>query len=79
MNHMDTAGFNISAAMTCILPMAQVVYTGDDDGRIVGLSDRVSFYLWFTDWHCSMNGIVYSGIAGVDSCAAIQEKGIGCA
>ena len=37
MNHMDTAGFNVNAAMTCILPMSQVVYTGDDDGRVVCL------------------------------------------
>ena len=35
MNHLDPAGFNVSAAMTCILPMAQVVYTGDEDGRVV--------------------------------------------
>ena len=35
MNHMDTAGFNVDAAITCILPMAQVVYTGDEDGRVV--------------------------------------------
>ena len=38
MNHMDQAGFNISSAMTCILPMAQVVYVGDDDGRVVSFS-----------------------------------------
>lgn len=25
----------MNAAMTCILPMAQTVYTGDEDGRVV--------------------------------------------
>ena len=35
MHHMDQAGFNIGASITAILPMAQVVYTGDDDGRVV--------------------------------------------
>lgn len=36
MHHLDQAGFNVGAAITAILPMAQVVYTGDDDGRVVG-------------------------------------------
>ena len=35
---MDSAGFNVSAAITAVLPMAQVVYTGDDDGRVVSVS-----------------------------------------
>lgn len=35
MHHMDQAGFNIGASITSILPMAQLVYTGDDDGRVV--------------------------------------------
>ena len=35
MHHMDQAGFNIGATITAILPMAQIVYTGDDDGRVV--------------------------------------------
>lgn len=35
MDHLDQGGFNVSAAITSILPMAQVVYTGDDDGRVV--------------------------------------------
>ena len=35
MHHMDQAGFNIGASITAILPMAQVVYIGDDDGRVV--------------------------------------------
>lgn len=34
MHHLDQAGFNVSAAMTCVLPMAQTVYTGDEDGRV---------------------------------------------
>ena len=40
MHHLDQAGFNVGAAITAILPMAQVVYTGDDDGRVV------SFRAW---------------------------------
>lgn len=37
MHHLDHAGYNIGATITCILPMAQKVYTGDDDGRVVSL------------------------------------------
>jgi len=36
LNHMDPAGFNFSAAITCTLPMPLVIYTGDEDGRVVG-------------------------------------------
>ncbi|KAL8669327.1 MAG: hypothetical protein Q9168_006073 [Polycauliona sp. 1 TL-2023] len=39
MHHLDPAGYNISSAMTCILPLAQKVYTGDEDGRVY-------------EWHC---------------------------
>lgn len=35
MNHLDPAGFNIGAAMTCVFPMAHTVYIGDEDGRVV--------------------------------------------
>ena len=35
MHHLDQAGFNVGAAMTCVLPMAHTVYTGDEDGRVV--------------------------------------------
>lgn len=37
MHHLDHAGYNIGATITSILPMAQKVYTGDDDGRVVSL------------------------------------------
>ena len=37
MHHLDHAGYNIGATITAILPMAQKVYTGDDDGRVVSL------------------------------------------
>ena len=40
MDHMDHAGFNVGAAITSVLPMAQKVYTGDDDGRVVSLASR---------------------------------------
>ncbi|KAK5178647.1 beige protein-like 1, partial [Cryomyces antarcticus] len=38
LNNVDSSreeGTNFAAAITCILPMAQTVYTGDDDGRVV--------------------------------------------
>ncbi|KZF23043.1 beach-domain-containing protein [Xylona heveae TC161] len=37
LNHVDANnedGFNISAAITAILPMSQAVYAGDEDGRV---------------------------------------------
>lgn len=37
LNHVDASredGGNFPAPVTCITPMAQVVYTGDDDGRV---------------------------------------------
>jgi len=30
-------GANYAAAISCILPMAQVVYTGDEEGRVVSM------------------------------------------
>jgi len=38
LNHLDSSredGGNVNAAITCILPQPQVVYTGDEDGRVV--------------------------------------------
>lgn len=35
MHHLDQAGYNIKAPITCVLPLAQRVYTGDEDGRVV--------------------------------------------
>ncbi|KAI9772725.1 MAG: hypothetical protein M1840_000320 [Geoglossum simile] len=40
LNHVDqfhNEGVNVSCSMTYILPMAQVVYTGDENGRVVSL------------------------------------------
>jgi hypothetical protein len=40
LNHVDqfhNEGMNVSCKMTYILPMAQVVYTGDENGRVVSL------------------------------------------
>ncbi|KAI9762455.1 MAG: hypothetical protein M4579_000431 [Chaenotheca gracillima] len=42
LNHADPArsgpdGLSLSSSITCILPLAQVVYTGDEDGRVVSL------------------------------------------
>ncbi|KAK3694287.1 hypothetical protein B0T22DRAFT_369668 [Podospora appendiculata] len=33
-NPKSEAGINVEAAITCITPMPQLVYTGDDDGRV---------------------------------------------
>lgn len=68
MNHLDPAGFNVHAAITCILPMAQVVYTSDEDGRVVSaLCADVMQY--FTDSDGSMNGTAYNeqhnGVRGI--------------
>ncbi|KAL8733219.1 MAG: hypothetical protein Q9166_002236 [cf. Caloplaca sp. 2 TL-2023] len=38
MHHLDPAGYNIGSAITCILPQAQKVYTGDEDGRVVSIT-----------------------------------------
>ena len=38
LNHADSSrddGANVNAGISCILPMPQVVYTGDEDGRVV--------------------------------------------
>lgn len=38
LDHADQSserGLNVSSAITCILPMPQTVYTGDEDGRVV--------------------------------------------
>lgn len=38
LNHIDNSredGANVSAAISCILPMPQMVYTGDEDGHVV--------------------------------------------
>ena len=38
LNHTDASrgdGSNVNAAISCILPMPQMVYTGDEDGRVV--------------------------------------------
>ena len=41
LNHLDTSrddGVNVGAGITCVLPMPQVVYTGDEDGKVVSHS-----------------------------------------
>lgn len=35
MHHLDQAGWNINASITCVLPLARKVYTGDEEGRVV--------------------------------------------
>ena len=61
MNHLDPAGYNVAASMTCILPMAQTVYTGDEDGRVVSSEEapRPTFGLLTRcqyEWDCIQRG-----------------------
>lgn len=37
-NPKSETGANFEAAITCVAPMATLVYTGDDDGRVVSLA-----------------------------------------
>lgn len=49
LNHVDNKrqdGANIGAGITCILPMPQVVYTGDEDGTVVSC-DSVRYSVCF--------------------------------
>ena len=45
MDHIDSSSFNISSTITAILPLAQVVYTGDEDGKVVSYL-RLSLLEW---------------------------------
>jgi hypothetical protein len=43
LNHADPQredGGNVTAGISCILPMPQVVYTGDEDGRVVSVNNQ---------------------------------------
>lgn len=55
LDHVDPkseTGANVDAAITCITPMPQVVYTGDEDGRVVSCPvSLVDDEIWKTDWH----------------------------
>lgn len=42
---------NTEAAITCITPMPQTIYTGDDDGRVVS---RQSSVVWLVVFVCSL-------------------------
>lgn len=67
MNHLDQAGFNIGAALTCVLPMAHTVYIGDEDGRVVSyLFACIIFFERDADLIQSTNGIAFNGMADVD-------------
>lgn len=66
-NPKSETGANVEAAITCVAPMAALVYTGDDDGRVVSSSLLHSFFFFFggsvmlTVSDCSMSGIWFSG------------------
>ncbi|KAL9036430.1 MAG: hypothetical protein Q9214_006134, partial [Letrouitia sp. 1 TL-2023] len=34
LHHLDSTGYNISGAITAVLPLPQTVYTGDEDGKV---------------------------------------------
>ena len=65
LNHADGSrddGANVTAGISCILPMAQMVYTGDEDGRVVSFDGgRVDFQL-LTNIDFSTNGTACKGI-----------------
>ncbi|KAK7551537.1 hypothetical protein IWX49DRAFT_286142 [Phyllosticta citricarpa] len=48
LNHIDTTredGINVSAPITYVLPMAQMAYTGDDDGKVVSWQENHDYLL----------------------------------
>jgi hypothetical protein len=66
LNHVDNTRegeVNVSSGISYIMPMPQVVYTGDEDGRVVSLYTDKLIDIATNTW-TSMNGIVYSGIKG---------------
>ncbi len=49
LDHVDPKseiGANVDAAITCIAPMPQLVYTGDDDGRVVSFLFQMLTETW---------------------------------
>ena len=52
---------NVSAGITFISPMPQVVYTGDEDGRVVSLA-KTPVQVCTSDDDSSTSGIVFNGI-----------------
>ena len=45
LDHVDLkseTGENVEAAVTCVAPLPGLVYTGDDDGRVVSFSSVFS-------------------------------------
>lgn len=76
MHHLDPAGFNVSGAVTCILPMAQTVYTGDEDGRVVSPLLRKSkniVDLLIADVDLSTSGIAFNAMMDARIWAGIRE------
>ncbi len=66
MHHLDQAGFNVNAAMTCVLPMAQTVYTGDEDGRVVSYLRRSKDNDSVTNCFSSTSGIAFNGMMSAE-------------
>lgn len=42
---------NSDVAITCVKPMAQCVYTGDEEGRVVSISFHSDFLILGRDWY----------------------------
>ena len=69
LNHVDQAkesGENVEAGISCILPMPQVVYTGDEDGKVVSAFTISLPSLDVTDNAFSGSGTVCNGTEAVD-------------
>lgn len=56
MDHLDSVGSNTNADITAVLPLAQSVYTGDEDGRVVsstqGFEEIATDYKGQYEWDC---------------------------
>ena len=65
MMHTDAGGVVHGAAITCVLPMALTVYTGDEDGRVVGVGCPCRLYALTRDV-CSISGTVFKDKTDVD-------------
>jgi beige protein homolog 1 len=63
LNHVDNArddGINVRAGISYILPMPQVVYTGDEDGRVVSRRTSILEDCFMANYD-SMNGTAFTG------------------
>ncbi len=76
MHHLDSAGFNISAAITCVLPMAHIVYIGDEDGKVVSDLFPPPAILHILIFILSTNGIAFNDTMAVDGGPSTLQRRI---